>query len=484
MRTQAKLLGIIVCALAATACGSEGGDVGAGGTGGVGGTGGTPIIGACCALEATCSSSEADACTEAFGTFYEERSCVEVTCAPTGTAALGRLIRNIEEKAQEDLTYYRQVMGIVGREFWNLNGVDPGYTNELLGRQGATIDPDSPFTTRIFSERYELIEVANKLLRGVENAEEGLFNVERTNAMMGYVKTWHAYSLILLLNHQFENGIIPLEALEDEDPGASALDYLDSLQYIADLLDDAAILLTNGGPEFLGIVPSAGFSGFSTPATWRQFNRALSARVRLYQGDKSGAISGIAGSFFNINGSMFTGPKSTYDGLDSINPMFFEPNVDLYTVHPDFLADADPGDLRVSSKSSPYTPTADFFVPVSLEGLVGDTQVDLYRVNDPLPMFRNEELILIYAEAQIGSDVNEVLAAINRVRNAAGLGNYLGATDDASLLNEVLKQRRYSFFGEGHRWVDLRRTGKLGEVNIDRVGDIVHSQFPRPDTNR
>jgi len=65
---------------------------------------------------------------------------------------------------------------------------------------------------------------------------------------------------------------------------------------------------------------------------------------------------------------------------------------------------------------------------------------------------RNEELILIYAEAQIGRDVNE-----------------------------VLKQRRYSLLGEGHRWCDLRRKGRLGEVNVDRVGDIVHTEFPRPD---
>ncbi|MDH3201329.1 MAG: RagB/SusD family nutrient uptake outer membrane protein [Myxococcales bacterium] len=88
--------------------------------------------------------------------------------------------------------------------------------------------------------------------------------------------------------------------------------------------------------------------------------------------------------------------------------------------------------------------------------------------------------ILIYTESQIGSDVNESLAAINRVRNAAGLGNYLGATDDTSMLNEVLRQRRYSLFGEGHRWVDLRRTGKIGEIPIDRVGDVADTEFPRP----
>ncbi|MEM6929341.1 MAG: RagB/SusD family nutrient uptake outer membrane protein, partial [Myxococcota bacterium] len=66
------------------------------------------------------------------------------------------------------------------------------------------------------------------------------------------------------------------------------------------------------------------------------------------------------------------------------------------------------------------------------------------------------------------------------VRNAAGLGNYILATDDASLLEEVLRQRRYALFGEGHRWIDLRRTNRLGDLPLDRVGDVVHPGLPRP----
>jgi hypothetical protein len=136
----------------------------------------------------------------------------------------------------------------------------------------------------------------------------------------------------------------------------------------------------------------------------------------------------------------------------------------------------------MSQKTRAYVPTPDFFVPVSFEGLIGDRQVQVVLTDQtPFSIVRNEELILIYAEAQIGSDVNETLAAINRVRNAAGIGNYLGATDDASMLSEVLKQRRYGLYGEGHRWVDLRRNGRIGEIPIDRVGDVVHAEFPRPD---
>ena len=61
-----------------------------------------------------------------------------------------------------------------------------------------------------------------------------------------------------------------------------------------------------------------------------------------------------------------------------------------------------------------------------------------------------------------------------------GLGNYAGATDLNSLITEILRQRRYSLFGEGHRWIDLRRYNQLAILPIDRAGDDVWTQFPRP----
>jgi hypothetical protein len=44
----------------------------------------------------------------------------------------------------------------------------------------------------------------------------------------------------------------------------------------------------------------------------------------------------------------------------------------------------------------------------------------------------------------------------------------------------MLHQRRYSLFFEGHRWIDMRRYNKLGELPIDRTGDKVHVSFPIP----
>ena len=74
----------------------------------------------------------------------------------------------------------------------------------------------------------------------------------------------------------------------------------------------------------------------------------------------------------------------------------------------------------------------------------------------------------------------DAVAAIDMVRSVHGLGAYSGGTSESELIDEVLHQRRYSLFGEGHRWIDMRRYNKLGDLPIDRAEDDVWDAFPRP----
>ena len=90
---------------------------------------------------------------------------------------------------------------------------------------------------------------------------------------------------------------------------------------------------------------------------------------------------------------------------------------------------------------------------------------------------------MIYAEAQAQSgNSSNAITAINKIRSSASLANYSGGSDLNSLITEILKQRRYSLFGEGHRWIDMRRYNLLNQLPIDRAGDDVWAQFPRPAT--
>jgi hypothetical protein len=95
-------------------------------------------------------------------------------------------------------------------------------------------------------------------------------------------------------------------------------------------------------------------------------------------------------------------------------------------------------------------------------------------------------LILIYAEVKANTGFpTDAVTAINKIRTVAGgLVNYSGGTDLPSLTNEILKQRRYSLYGEGHRWIDMRRYNRLAQLPIDRTGDDVWTQFPIPATEQ
>ncbi|MEO1382736.1 MAG: RagB/SusD family nutrient uptake outer membrane protein, partial [Bacteroidota bacterium] len=374
-----------------------------------------------------------------------------------------------------DMEFYFQVVSIVGREYWDLNGVDPRYTGELLGANGVPLDNNGFLTTRSFAARYRAVKNANVFLEALSNTAATL-STEETNGLTAIANTFKAYSLLLVLNRQFDNGC-RLEVADPDNLGPF-VGYEAGLVGVQDLLDGAATNLANAGDAF-ALNLSIGFDGFNTPATFLQFVKALQARVALYQGDKASALTLLGDSFFDIGGDLNLGPAHPFStaGNDIRNPLFYVPGQDLFIAHPDFISDAETGDTRVTNK------TAQLATAASLDGLSGDFQVQIYNSpSDPVAIIRNEELILIYAEAQIGSDNTEAINAINVVRGAAGLGDYSGGTTDADLLTEIVNQRRYALFGEGHRWIDLRRLGRLDEVDIDRSGDIVHRQFPRPVT--
>jgi hypothetical protein len=96
----------------------------------------------------------------------------------------------------------------------------------------------------------------------------------------------------------------------------------------------------------------------------------------------------------------------------------------------------------------------------------------------PIPIIRNEELILNRAEAkwQTGDRVG-ALADINVVRTrSGGLAALLVDPGDPGMLNELLYNRRYSLNWEGaHRWVDMRRYGRLAQLPKELP---THTIFP------
>lgn len=383
----------------------------------------------------------------------------------------------LEAVMRVDLEFHYDTVSILGRDYYDLTGVDPRYTQELLK---GPLDNNGFLTTRSYAAWYKIVKSANILISAVENSAAGFTDSEK-NGYYGYAKTLKAYALLMVANRQYSNGI----RLDVEDPDnlGPFVSYEETLTAIMSMLNEANSDLS-GAPAEFDFSLSTGFAGFDNPATFRTFNRAIAARVALYQGNKSEVLSLLSSSFFNLNGDLYTGVAHVFGatGNDILNEQFhvLDQSGEEFMIHNSWIVNAEANDSRVINKSFQLTNGARLF-----DGLTATHQVAVYKSNtDPVYLIRNEELILMYAEANIGTNNALARTALDVIRNAADLPNYSGGTTDAELLAEVIKQRRYSLFAEGHRWIDLRRLGILNSTNVslDRAGDNVIDAFPTPFT--
>ncbi len=386
------------------------------------------------------------------------------------------LVTGTESAMRDAMAFYWDDVGVIGREFYRFSTSDPRFTSDLLGKGTATLDNNTFYTTNPFSARYRVVKNTNILLSGLTNTSASITAAQKTVGK-AYATTIQAHELLMVLNLQYDNGI----RVDVANPDALGpfLSRAQSLDAILGLLNSAYTDLNANAAT--GFPFNATLFG-NTAGDFAKFNRALAARVYIYKSDWSSALTALANSFFNINGSLTNGAYYTYSaaGGDQLNPMFFPPNNSGETrvAQPLFISQAEAGDTRLGKTPIRTSSTTQ-------DGLTSNYDFFVYSSNTAsIPIIRNEELLLIYAEANAqlggGANLTNAVTALNKIRNAAGLPNYSGAVTQPALITEMLKQRRYSLYGEGHRWIDMRRYNLLNTLPIDRAGDDVWVQFPRP----
>ncbi|GIV59061.1 MAG: hypothetical protein KatS3mg043_0150 [Rhodothermaceae bacterium] len=391
-------------------------------------------------------------------------------------AQIENLAVGVEASARLELQTYFVDVGMIGREVYRFSSADPRFTGDLLGKGTSVLDNNTFYITRPWGARYRTIRNANILIEAADLSTA--LSAEEKRAVKGFAGTFIAHQLLMNLNLTFRNGIRVDVAGEEPGPVAG---YDEALAQIAAMLDAANGDLGAGGSVF-PFPLSGGFAGFNTPPTFRQFNRALAARVAAYRQDWAGVLNLLQGSFLDVNAPLTRGVYHSFSTApgDLANPLAFNPNApagDAYVAHPSYANDIRPGDTRIAKVLLRDE-------PASLDGLTSNYGIVTYPAADsPIPIIRNAELILLRAEARIQTgDLAGAVADLNVIRQAAGLGPYDGAMTRDALLDEMLYQRRYELFNEGHRWVDMRRYGRLNQLPIDRAGDDVWEQFPIPRT--
>lgn len=384
---------------------------------------------------------------------------------------LNNLVVGVESSMRNSLAIQTTGSGTLARELY-LFDADPRNTGDLLGKNGGTLDNNSFYSTAPWAGRYTAIKNANILLEAVENTD-AVTDTEK-QAYRGFAKTIQAYELIQVLKSYGEARI---DVADTENLGP-ILDFDAAMDQVRALLDEAQSHLNSAGSEFP--FPLAGFDGFETPSGFLEFNRAVAALAAVYDGDGSAALTALSNSYLDLNGNLNVGPKHVFSLVagDQANGLFKiqDNNGDQIIVHPSWIADAEAGDTRVDEKTSLRAN------PTTQDGLGGDYQTDLYESNtSPIDIIRNEELILLYAEASImTNNLGDAVTALNIIRNSASLPDYAGPVTADALTAEMLQQRRYSLWAENHRMFDLRRYGLSNTLPTDRPGDVVYNEFPVP----
>jgi starch-binding outer membrane protein, SusD/RagB family len=411
------------------------------------------------------------ACKKDYGDL--NHATVEAFTANASAAELNNLVSGTESGMRSEVTLYLDDMGVPGREYYRLSGAEPRYVTDILGGGQATLGGSNFYITNTWGGFYQVVKNCNILIRSASNSK--LIGADERSGYLGFARTIKAYDLLLSLNLVDTNGI----RIQVEDPNhlGPIVKKADALNAIKGLLDSAQTDFSHATIDYT----LAGFSDFPDAPGMTRVNRALAARVAAYRQDWAGVLSNLNASFFDVNGDFSTGVYHVFGtgSGDQLNGSFIPQNQagEVRVAHPSFATDIAAGDDRIG-KATLRT------AAVSSSGLSSDRDVWVSTSSTaPIAIIRNEELILLYAEAEIQlNDFPDAITALNKIRTAHHLAAYAGPSTKDALLTEMLNQRRYSLFAEGHRWIDLRRYNLLNTLPIDRTDDNIWSAYPLPVT--
>lgn len=390
----------------------------------------------------------------------------------------------LQSAARNGYTDMIQSSGAIGREVIYSASTDNRYFTEILGTSaaafGGATDPNGIFNSYYLSfsstrRRAESFNTACQSAAGLSATEK--------QAALGFTRTLQGWAMLNLLNMQYSNGIrsgyADLSSAGDQLKPLKFVDYAGGLDLVIATLNAGATALDGAGTSF-PFTFASGWSGYTTPATMKQVNRAIAARAYMYKKDWANMNTAVSQSFLNLTGDLNAGPKFNYAAVqnDIANNFFQNPdgNGAPLVLFDEVVNSAEPGDLRLVAKTRKRTTVR------SSGGIPSNYEIKMYASNSsPIPIIRNEELILMSAEAKAQTnDLAGAVAAINVVRNAAGLANYSGASTQTDLVNEVIKQRRYSLLFEGHRWFDARRYNLLATLPYSTSPYKVFESMVRP----
>ena len=119
----------------------------------------------------------------------------------TQNATLGEiqnLVDGTESGMRDNMGFYFDDVGVIGREFYRYSTSDPRFTSDLLGKASAVLDNNTFYITNPFAASYRVVKNTNILIPALQNTKADIPDDQR-KAGIAYAKTIQAYELLLVL---------------------------------------------------------------------------------------------------------------------------------------------------------------------------------------------------------------------------------------------------------------------------------------------
>lgn len=430
--------------------------------------------------------------------------------APTVDALSGGLTRTslsqlaigvtAQDRAAFRTTAYLILPEILARDIYRIDASEPRYVMETLG---GNADPGSFAGGGGWTEFYIAIRAANTILLSLQSAPSTQFTAAEVDASKGFFHTMKALDYYRLIELRDSVGI----AIQTDDPAEVTAIRCKAavLTYIAALLDSGYAELTAAGAStalpFEKQLPT-GFTAYgrdySTAGNLIRFNRGLKGRLDFYRGlDRANPQPALFQTAINeLTEALGAGPGAVPASQFPVGVYYnFVPGGSENTPNPRSDSKIGLHPLVDDSLQVGDTRASKIVTRSTLSGNYGGTTLstDITHVgavpssaNEALPisLLRDEELVLLRAQAEIeAGQMAEATADINSVRDAYGLAPVPVFLSKTAAIDEALYEKRYSLLFEGpQRLVDLRAYGRLNGTYLRKElpSDPFNAAFPIP----
>ncbi len=398
-----------------------------------------------------------------------------------------------QDRANADVFSYLGEPGIWARDVYRIDASEPRFVQETLG---GNPDPGSFSGSGSWNGYYTAIRASNTLLGALAKAPPSEFSTAEASAIKGFFRTVKALEEWRVIEVHDSVGA----TIQTDDPFAVTDIRCKAavLTYVAALLDSANTdLVTAGGATAFPFVLPSGFTNFgrnySTVAPFILFNRALKGKVDYYRAiDRTNPTPALfATAIAELTAALGAGPGAVPASHFSWGPYYTfvaggsenTANVisdSKFRLNPLLKDSIQAGDTR-ASKIVTATVLTGFGLSSSItySGATATTA----NQNAPLGILRDEELVLLRAQAEIeaGQLANAILD-VNEVRTNYGLAPTTFATVSDGR-NAVLYEKRYSLLFEGPMRADDLREYKMLSATFRRpetATDPFNAALPIP----